>query len=191
MEVILASQSPRRRELMAHFPFPFSVQVSCAEEEMDPKKAPQAEVARVSRAKAEAIPRGQDDLVIGADTIVVCDGQVLGKPKDEADALRMLSLLSGKRHQVMTGVTVLQGTRSRVFTEITDIYFRPLTEAELLSYIRTGEPMDKAGAYGIQGRAGLFVEKIVGDYYNVVGLPICKLSQVLKEMAPELMEERV
>ena len=189
MAVILASQSPRRRDLMSCFPFPFTVRVSQAQEEMDNTKPPRDEVLRVSRLKAEAVPREAGDIVIGADTIVVCGGERLGKPADEADACRMLSLLSGRCHQVMTGVTVLQDNVCHSFTEVTDVYFRPLSQEEIHRYIRTGEPMDKAGAYGIQGGAGLFVEKIAGDYYNVVGLPICKLSQVLQEIAPALMEE--
>ena len=185
MEIILASASPRRKELMGHFPFPFTVRVSQADEKMDSRKLPQNEVARISCNKAMAVARQADDIVIGADTIVVCDGVILGKPKDEADAYRMLSMLSGRAHQVMTGVTVLQGKRSHSFTEITDVYFRPLSETEILSYIHSGDPMDKAGAYGIQSGASLFVEKIVGDYYNVVGLPVCHLSLVLKEFMEE------
>ncbi len=180
MEIILASQSPRRRELMAHFPFPVTIRVSQADEQMDSAKDPADEVARISQNKAEAVFRNADDIVIGADTIVVCDGQILGKPKDEADAFRMLNMLSGRAHQVMTGVTVLQGERKVSFTEITDVYFRPLSEAEIASYIRSGDPMDKAGAYGIQSGACLFVEKIQGDYYNVVGLPVCHLGLALK-----------
>ena len=189
MAVILASQSPRRRELMAYFPFPFSVRVSHAQEEIDRHNPPQDEVARISRLKAEAVFRDPGDIVIGADTIVVSDGELLGKPTDEADAYRMLNLLSGSRHQVMTGVTVIKGGQYHSFTEVTDVYFRPLSQEEIRRYVRTGEPMDKAGAYGIQGGAGLFIEKIEGDYYNVVGLPICRLSQVLQEIAPALMEE--
>lgn len=181
MEIILASQSPRRQELMGHFPFPFTVRVSRADEQMDSTKAPETEVARISRGKAQAVPHSPEDIVIGADTVVVCDGVILGKPRDEADAYRMLSMLSGRAHQVMTGVTVLQGEKLVSFTEITDVYFRPLSEEEILAYIRTKDPMDKAGAYGIQSGACLFVEKIIGDYYNVVGLPICHLALVLKE----------
>ena len=181
MEIILASGSPRRQELMGHFPFPFIVRVSQADEHMDATNAPQDEVARISSNKAQAVARNAEDIVIGADTIVVCDGEVLGKPRDEADAFRMLSMLSGRAHQVMTGVTVLQGEKAVSFTEITDVYFRPLSTKEITDYIRTGDPMDKAGAYGIQSGACLFVEKIAGDYYTVVGLPVCHLSLVLKD----------
>lgn len=189
MAVILASQSPRRRDMMRCFPFSFTVRVSQVQEDMDNTKPPRDEVSRVSRLKAEAVPREPGDIVIGADTIVVCGDERLGKPADEADAYRMLSLLSGRSHQVMTGVTVLHRGVCHSFTEVTDVHFRPLSQEEIRRYIRTGEPMDKAGAYGIQGGAGLFVEKIVGDYCNVVGLPICRLSQLLQEIAPELMEE--
>lgn len=189
MQLILASQSPRRKELMGLFRIPFSVQVADIDETMDRTLPPYDEVARVSRLKAEATPRKNTDVVIAADTIVVCNGNVLGKPKDENDAFRMLKMLSGKDHQVMTGLTVLRGDASLVCTEVTDIHFRELTDKEILAYIRTGEPMDKAGAYGIQGGAALFVEKMAGDYYNVMGLPVCRLGQMLKSLAPELMEE--
>ena len=183
--VILASQSPRRKELMELFRIPFVVRVADIDETMDPGD-PYDEVARVSRLKAMAVPREEDDVVIAADPIVVCDGKVLGKPKDEADAGAMLHLLSGRDHQVMTGVSVLRGEKILSCTEVTDIHFRDLTEKEIESYIRTGEPMDKAGAYGIQGGAALFAEKLRGDYFNVVGLPVCRLGQLLKEIAPEL-----
>lgn len=185
MEIILASQSPRRRELMGFFPFPVTVRVSQADEKMDSAKRPEDEVSRISRNKARAVARADGDIVIGADTIVVCDGMILGKPKDEADAYRMLSMLSGRAHQVMTGVTVLQDEKCVSFTEITDVYFRALTEKEINDYIRSGDPLDKAGAYGIQSGASLFVERIVGDYYNVVGLPVCHLSQVLRAFMEE------
>ena len=189
MNVILASQSPRRRELMEKFHIPFTVLAADIDETMDPGKSPYDEVARVSRLKAEATPHSETDVVIAADTIVVCDGQVLGKPADEADAFRMLSLLSGRDHQVMTGLTVLYGETAVSCTEVTDLHFKPLSEKEILAYIRTGEPMDKAGSYGIQGGAALFAEKMVGDYYNVMGLPLCKLGKILQSILPEDLEE--
>ena len=189
MQLILASQSPRRRQLMGLFRVPFTVRVADIDEKMDPAKAPFDEVARVSRLKAQAVPREDDDTVIAADTIVVCQGKVLGKPKDEAQAVAMLSLLSGRDHQVMTGLTVLRGSRCETCTEVTDIHFRPLSQKEIRAYVATGEPMDKAGAYGIQGGAALFAEKMVGDYYNVMGLPVCRLGQILRRMAPEFMED--
>ncbi len=191
MQLILASQSPRRKELMKLFRIPFTVRVADIDETMDETKSPIDEVARVSRLKAEATPRDHDDVVVAADTIVVCGGKVLGKPTDEDDAFRMLKLLSGKDHQVMTGLTVLRGETAIVHTEVTDIHFRELTDREIRAYIATGEPMDKAGSYGIQGGAALFAENMVGDYYNVMGLPVCRLGQILRSAAPELMEENL
>ena len=185
--VILASQSPRRQELLKLFSVPFVVRIADIDETMNGAD-PYDEVARVSRLKAMAVYREESDVVIAADTIVVCDGKVLGKPKDEADARAMLKLLSGRDHQVMTGLSVLRGEKILSCTEVTDIHFRELTEKEIEAYIRTGEPMDKAGAYGIQGGAALFAEKLCGDYFNVVGLPVCRLGKLLKEIAPELFE---
>jgi septum formation protein len=189
MQLILASQSPRRKELLGLFGVPFTVRVADIDETMNPVALAAEEVARVSRLKALAIPRAQDDVLIAADTIVVCQGRILGKPRDEAEAYAMLRLLSGRDHQVMTGVTVLRGDEERVFTQITDLHFRELSDKEIYRYIATGEPMDKAGAYGIQGGAALFCEKMDGDYYNVMGLPVCRLGETLKELAPELMGE--
>ena len=189
MNIILASQSPRRRELLGLFRIPFTVRVADIDETMDPRALPQDEVARVSALKANAIKRSPEDLVIAADTIVVCDEQILGKPKDEADAFRMLKLLSGRAHQVMTGMTVLYGNQAVTHTEITHIHFRPLSDQEIHAYIRTGDPVDKAGSYGIQSGAALFADRLEGDYFNVVGLPVCRLSQILHQIAPEIMEE--
>ena len=189
MEVILASQSPRRKELLGLFHIPFIVRVSDADETMDPALSPEEAVALVSRRKAEAVPRNPGDVVIAADTIVVCEKEILGKPKDTADASRMLHLLSGRDHQVMTGMTLLRDDRILSCAEITDIHFRPLSDREIDAYIATGEPMDKAGSYGIQGGAALFAERLVGDYYNVMGLPVCRLGQLLRAIAPEIMED--
>ena len=186
MNLILASASPRRKELLEKFGISFSIRAADIDETMDPAKAPFDEVGRVSRLKAMATPREPDDIVIAADTIVVCEGKVLGKPHDESDAAGMLRLLSGRDHQVMTGCTVLRGEQSKTFTEVTDLHFRVLSETEIAKYVASGEPMDKAGSYGIQGGAALFCEKMVGDYYNVMGLPVCRLGQVLKEVAPEV-----
>lgn len=186
MELILASQSPRRKELLGLFALPFVIRVADIDETMGEKCAPYDEVARLSREKAMAVARLQDDIVVAADTIVVCENKVLGKPKSEEEATRMLTLLSGRDHQVMTGMTVLRGETCLSCTEVTDIHFRELSKKEIAAYVATGEPMDKAGAYGIQGGAALFAEKMVGDYYNVMGLPVCKLRQMLFEVAPEL-----
>ena len=189
MNVILASQSPRRKELLGLFRIPFSICVADVDETMDPNKPVREEVARISRMKAEATPHSPDDVVIAADTIVVCDGQRLGKPADQQDAYRMLRLLSGRDHQVMTGMCVLHNGCATTCTEITDIHFRELSDKEIWAYIRTGEPMDKAGSYGIQGGAALFAEKMAGDYYNVMGLPVCRLGSLLRQIVPELLEE--
>ena len=128
-------------------------------------------------------------MVIAADTIVVCQGRVLGKPHSEAEAAEMLQLLSGRDHQVMTGCSILRGDSCETFTEVTDLHFRPLRRSEISRYVASGEPMDKAGSYGIQGGAALFCEKMTGDYYNVMGLPVCRLGEVLRKIAPELMED--
>ncbi len=186
MKLILASRSPRRQELLRLFGIPFCVEVADIDESMDAARPAADEVARVSRRKASAVPHTAEDVVIAADTIVVCEGKILGKPHSSDEAQRMLHLLSGRDHQVMTGVTVLRGTREVCFTQITDLHFRELSDAEIMRYVKSGEPMDKAGAYGIQGGAALFCEKMNGDYYNVMGLPVCRLRQVLHEIAPEL-----
>ena len=182
MNIVLASQSPRRKELMGLFQRPFTVRVADVDETIEENEPAAQAVARLSRLKALAIPREADEVIVAADTVVVCDAEILGKPADEADAFRMLKMLSGRRHQVMTGVTVLCGEKLRSHTEVTDIYFRELSDREILDYIATGEPMDKAGSYGIQGGAALFAEKISGDYFNVVGLPVCRLGQLLREV---------
>ena len=191
MNLILASQSPRRKELLGLFRIPFSVRVADIDETMNPSAAPYSEVARVSRLKALTIPREPDDVVVAADTIVVCEGNVLGKPHSEDEAKEMLRLLSGRDHQVMTGMTVLRGDSAAVVTEVTDLHFRELTDKEIDAYVATGEPMDKAGSYGIQGGAALFCQRMEGDYYNVMGLPVCRLTQILKELAPELMGDMI
>ena len=185
MDIILASQSPRRKELMGLFHIPFTIQVPDTDETMDSNAPAQEQVALVSRRKAEAVKRCADDVVIAADTIVVCDGQILGKPRDEADAFRMLQLLSGRDHQVMTGMTVLRGDQCLTHTEVTHIHFRDLSKQEIEAYIATKDPMDKAGSYGIQGGAALFAEHMVGDYYNVMGLPVCRLGQLLRQVMEE------
>ena len=187
MNLILASASPRRQELLKLFGAPFIVRVADIDETMNPGAAPFDEVARLSREKALAVSREENDIVIAADTIVVCQDRILGKPHSEEEAVEMLTLLSGRDHQVMTGMTVLKGDKAVVCTEVTDLHFRELSRAEIEAYVATGEPMDKAGSYGIQGGAALFCPRMVGDYYNVMGLPVCRLSEILKELAPELM----
>ena len=191
MELILASQSPRRKELLGLFGLPFVVRVADIDETMDPNCAPYDEVARVSRCKALAVSRQDCDVVIAADTIVVCQGKVLGKPRSEQEAVQMLQLLSGRDHQVMTGVTVVCGDRMETFTEVTDLHFRELSLQEIQRYVDSKEPMDKAGAYGIQGGAARFCPRMEGDYYNVMGLPVCRLGQVLCQMLPDDMKEKL
>lgn len=191
MKLILASASPRRRELLGLLGYPFAIQAADIDETLEPGLTPEEEVAMLSRKKALAVSRAGDDVVVAADTIVVLGDTILGKPHSPEEAVEMLSMLSGQEHRVMTGCTVVRGERVESFTEVTSLRFRPLSEKEIRRYVATGEPMDKAGAYGIQGGAALFCPGINGDYYNVMGLPICRLSQVLAQMAPEVMEGNV
>ena len=188
MEIILASASPRRRELIKILGKPFSVVTSDAEEIIDPELPPYFVAEKLSLLKASDVAgklknEKKDAIVIGADTIVVKDGKILTKPKDEIDAQNMLKTLSGTHHSVITGVTVINNktAKSESFYVETKVFFKNLTDNEIKKYIESGEPMDKAGAYGIQEKGALFVEKIEGDYFNVVGLPICKLASLLKE----------
>ena len=183
MSIILASKSPRRQELLKLLGLEYTVHTADIDEHMDPSLPPEQEVARVSAEKARAVAKdcAEEDIIISADTIVVIDGQILGKPKSEADAIRMLNLLSGRRHEVMTGLTILSGGQSQTRVVRTGIEFRRLTDREIDAYVATGEPMDKAGAYGIQGRASIFVSHLDGDYFCVMGLPVCTLTQMLRE----------
>ena len=141
--------------------------------------SPQETVEYISREKSQAVEATDDEIVITADTMVFLDGRKLGKPADEAEALAMLTALQGRHHTVCTGVTVRQGDRFLTESETTEVYFRPVSREEILAYIRTGEPMDKAGAYGIQEKGALLVEGIRGDYFNVMGLPVLRLSRML------------
>ena len=172
--------------MLEKFGIPFVIRVADIDETMDPGKLPYDEVGRVSCLKALAVPHEESNIVIAADTIVVCENKVLGKPHSQEEAKAMLRLLSGRDHQVMTGCTVLRGEKCETFTEVTDLHFRDLREREIDKYVASGEPMDKAGAYGIQGGAALFCERLSGDYYNVMGLPVCRLGEILREIAPEL-----
>lgn len=182
MSIILASKSPRRQELFGRLGLEFTVRTADVDERMDPNLPPEQEVARVSALKAAKIAEEcPDDLIVSADTIVVIDGLVLGKPKDEADAARMLRLLSGRTHEVMTGLCVRQGKTVRQTVSRTCVTFRPLTETEILSYIRTGEPMDKAGSYGVQGLGSVLVSHLDGDFFSVMGLPLCELCTMLRQ----------
>jgi septum formation protein len=176
MELVLASQSPRRSELLRNAGIGFRVQAAEVDETPFPGELPVNYVRRLARAKADAVA---GDLVLGADTAVVIDGQILGKPVDQADAARMLRLLSGRSHEVITGIC-LKGREAWVAHESTTVFFAPMTEEEIRRYVASGEPMDKAGAYAIQGLASCFVERIVGSYSNVVGLPVAVVYRYLR-----------
>jgi septum formation protein len=184
MKIVLASGSPRRQELLARIGIePFEVMVSDREEVAPPGLTHGEIVCHLSGEKAAAVQvkAGPDALVIAADTIVALDGRILGKPSDREVAKRMLTLLSGRRHEVYTGITLAKGSLVRSEYEMTAVSVRPLHREEIDAYVETGEPMDKAGAYGIQGLGALFVSRIEGDYYNVMGLPLCRLGQMLPE----------
>jgi len=183
MKLILASQSPRRRELLERMGLTeFEIRPAAGEEIASPDLAPAQLVEELSRQKAReiALSARPEDVIIAADTVVAADGRVLGKPHSAEEARDMLRFLSGRTHTVYTGVTVRQGERELTQHEATDVVFRTLTEAEIAAYLSTGEPMDKAGAYGIQGRGCVLVEGIRGDYYNVMGLPVCRLGLMLQ-----------
>ena len=186
MELILASASPRRKELLEKIGLPFTVQPAKGEERIT-QKSPAAVVMELSRQKAEEIAAAQteDSIIIGADTVVAKGEKIMGKPKDAADAKQMLRSIADDCHQVYTGVTLIRTgahPQSVTFQEKTDVFLYPISDAELDAYIASGDPMDKAGAYGIQGDFAIYVKRIAGDYYNVVGLPIGRVYQELKRM---------
>ena len=202
MNIILASGSPRRKELLAQAGFDFEVEVSNADENVA-EESPTEMVEELAARKAEAVvnlhnKKEDNCLVIGADTIVVLDGKILGKPKDEADAVRMIRSFQGKVHQVYTGVTLVfcgkaaenaaEQWKTITFAEKTEVFVCSMTEQQIEDYVKTGEPMDKAGAYGIQGRFAVWVKGISGDYNNVVGLP---LGRVCRELLGISRQENV
>jgi septum formation protein len=181
--LVLASASPRRRDLLTQAGFVFAVQAAAVDEEPRPAEAPIPYVLRLAAEKAEAVyaQRKPTDIVLGADTTVVApDGEILGKPSDEADAARMLRLLAGATHQVITGVAVVSTRGTETAAEITYVSMLTLSDAEITDYIATGEPMDKAGAYGIQGRAARWIPRIHGCYANVVGLPLALVAGMIE-----------
>ena len=189
-KIVLASGSPRRQELLQRIGITdFDVRVPQTEETYPAGLSPRETVEYISREKSDAAAAlcTAEEIVITADTMVFLDQQRLGKPKDEADALRMLTDLAGRRHTVCTGVTLRQGQRSLTRAQSTDVYFRPAGREELMAYIRGGEPMDKAGAYGVQGQGALLVERIDGDFFNVMGLPVLLLSRMLAEFGVTLL----
>lgn len=190
-KLVLASASPRRQALLRQLgALDFEVRVSDADETYSPSLSPAQIVETLSRRKAEAVPCGPEELLIAADTMVFLDDQRLGKPRDPEDALRMLKALRGRRHTVCTGVTVRQGSRFRTEHESTEVLFRSdLTDGDLQAYVDTGEPLDKAGAYGVQARGALLVERVDGDFYNVIGLPLLRLYRMLRFFEPDLLTE--
>jgi septum formation protein len=180
--LVLASASPRRAELLRQAGIPFRVVVSSLEEARTPGEAPDAYARRLARDKARVVAeRFPDEAVLAADTIVLAGDELLEKPRDAADAARMLRLLSGRAHEVTTGVCLIAGGREDVRCETTRVHFSELSEADIAGYIATGEPMDKAGAYAIQGGASRWIGKIEGDYGNVVGLPVALVAAMLRE----------
>ena len=188
--IVLASGSPRRQELLRRIGITeFDIRVPRTDEHYPAGLTPQGVVEYISREKADAAVKlcTPEEVVITADTMVFLDDQRLGKPRDEAHALEMLTALQGHRHTVCTGVTVRQGNRSLTESESTAVIFRPATETELRSYIATGEPMDKAGAYGVQGKGALLVERLEGDFFNVMGLPVLRLSRMLAQFGIRLL----
>jgi len=181
-KLILASKSPRRKEILSYLNIPFEVIVSNADESLNQNNDLRDEIESLSFKKALAVfQEHKDAVVIGCDTIVTLDHQVLGKPKDEDDAFAMLTLLQGKTHEVITGCTIISSKQSETFSTVTQVTFKPLSYEEINEYIKTKEPLDKAGAYAIQGQGGKFITSINGDYYSVMGLPLSELHTRLKK----------
>lgn len=181
-EIILASASPRRKELLSLAGTDFIVKVADVDEVIDPSLTPDGVVMSLANQKAQAVAsENPDSLVIGADTVVVLDGKILGKPKSEENAVELLTMLSGRVHTVYTGVALIKGEKVKTFCEATQVEFYPLTDEEIKAYVATKEPMDKAGAYGIQGKGCILIRKIDGDYFNVVGLPVSAVYRELRD----------
>ena len=180
--LVLASRSPRRQQILRDAGIPFVVRAADIPEERQPDESPTDYVRRLAEQKAFAVPLLPGEVVLGADTTVVTDDQVLEKPRDASDALRMLALLAGREHAVITGICLRAESRIIVDVAITRVRFVPLTPEELQAYAASGEPMDKAGGYAIQGLASKFIDRIEGDYFNVVGLPVALVYRLLKTM---------
>lgn len=181
--IILASKSPRRREILTKAGYEFTVMEADTAENAPEKATPAEAVTEIALQKALYVKEKQsvdkDAIIIAADTMVLKDGQLLGKPRNAEEAYAMLKSLSGNWHTVYTGYTVLYGSQQYTGCEMTDVKFRILTDWEIRDYIKSGEPFDKAGSYGVQGRASAFVERINGDFFNVMGLPVCKISIIV------------
>jgi septum formation protein len=180
--LVLASKSPRRREILSAAGIAFEVRVADVPEVRAGEEDPLEYVCRLARAKAEAVPCGPGEIVLGADTVVVLEHHVLEKPLDAEDARRMLGLLSGRTHEVITGVCLRSDGRNIVDAKTTEVRFVRLSPAEIDAYVASGEPMDKAGGYAIQGLACKFIDRIEGDYFNVVGLPVALVYRHLKAL---------
>lgn len=185
MGIILASKSPRRQELLSLMGLEFQVITADIDETIDKRLPIEREISRLSRQKAEAI-LDNDNIIISADTVVVLGNTVMGKPRDAENARQMLNLLSGKTHRVITAVTVKKGDKILTEAVSTEIVFRQLSNREIDAYVASGSPMDKAGAYGVQEKAATFVKEIHGDYFSVVGLPVCTLAVMLREFGIEI-----
>ena len=184
MRIVLASGSPRRRELLSMIGIEdFVVIPAEGEENVSPSLSPEQTVGSIALCKAKNVSQfcDDDDIIIAADTLVYLDGRPLGKPDSPENAEAMLRELSGRRHTVFTGVALLRGDVNMTDVVSTDVYFREISDGEISAYVNSGEPMDKAGAYGAQGRGSIFVERIEGEFFNVMGLPLCRLSILLKE----------
>lgn len=185
-KIILASASPRRKELMTLAGYDFEVKCADIIETVPENAKPEDVVMSLALQKAQAVARENPEaIVVGSDTVVALDEKILGKPHSKQEAVEMLRSLSGRRHRVYTGVAIIKGEKSKTFFEKTEVEFYPLSDEETESYVATGEPMDKAGAYGIQGRGALLVKGIDGDYFNVMGLPIAKLYREMKDFYDE------
>lgn len=183
-EIILASASPRRKELLETAGISFTVKVADVEEVIEKNMSADKVVMSLALQKASAVAKDNPDaVVIGADTVVVLDGEILGKPKSEENAVELLMMLSGRVHTVYTGVAIIKGEKVKNFCEATQVEFYPLEKKEIEAYVATKEPMDKAGAYGIQGRGCVLIKKINGDYFNVVGLPVSAVYRELRDFS--------
>lgn len=180
MILVLASASPRRADILRQGGYSFVTRVSQADENIPAALSPAAAVRRLARRKGQAVDCGPGEVVLAADTVVVCAGQILGKPENDADATRMLRLLSGRTHHVYTGVYITDGSRETLFYERSAVTFYPLSPSQIEMYVRTREPLDKAGGYAIQGRGALLVRRVAGDYLNIVGLPLARTARELE-----------
>ena len=194
MDLVLASASPRRAELLRQIELPFSVEPSPDPEPLPEERAPEVFAVYSAQCKARSVLRllrdrgtAMNALIVGADTVVCIDGLILGKPADPAEAAQMLAQLSGRQHRVYTGLSVVCSQRESSGCEMTSVQMKALSQQDINTYISSGEPFDKAGSYGIQGRAGRFIESIEGCYYNVVGLPLARLCVIIEDMGYDVV----